>query len=108
MSWQATSATKSLPQKRRREILERDGYACQFCGEARPRWLRIDHKIPQVLGGDDGDDNLWVLCLWCNGKKGNRLLPLQLRFPVNQCGCCGTTGHRSIDCKGSYTWEANQ
>ena len=106
MSIKVMSAAKGLPQKRRREILERDGYACQLCGEARPRWLRIDHKIPQVLGGDDSDDNLWVLCLWCNGKKGSKTMPFQLRFHSGQCGRCGRYTHRSGDCEGSDTWKA--
>ena len=63
----ATNVTRS----QRARILERDGYKCQQCGsEDQPC---IDHIIPVSRGGDSSDDNLQVLCLPCNTKKGNKV-----------------------------------
>lgn len=54
----------------RRQILERDAYRCQECGG----WtnLSLDHIIPITKGGQNTADNLRVLCLSCNTRKGNR------------------------------------
>ena len=32
-----------------------------------------DHKIPRARGGADTDDNIQLLCNWCNSKKGHRM-----------------------------------
>jgi len=63
----ATGVTRSTKQR----ILERDDYKCQECGAT--DGLCIDHIIPASRGGDSSDDNLQVLCISCNTKKGNRL-----------------------------------
>lgn len=53
----------------RQEILERDGYLCQYCqGLANS----VDHIIPRSLGGDEDPDNLCASCKSCNSKKGAR------------------------------------
>ena len=55
----------------RRNILHRDGYACQYCG--RPRHdLTIDHVYPRSRGGADIWENVITSCTTCNVKKGNR------------------------------------
>jgi len=53
-------------------ILKRDNYRCQICGEnARDgSMLEIDHKIPKSEGGTSEDENLWTLCFKCNRGKG--------------------------------------
>jgi 5-methylcytosine-specific restriction endonuclease McrA len=54
----------------RRNILHRDGYACQYCGKKNE--LTIDHIIPRSRGGKDSWDNVAIACLRCNLNKGNR------------------------------------
>lgn len=63
----ATNITRT----QRARILERDDYTCQSCGSKDHPC--IDHIIPVSRGGDSSDDNLQVLCLPCNTKKGNKL-----------------------------------
>lgn len=38
------------------------------------RNFHIDHIVPKSLGGANTDDNLQLLCGWCNSKKGNRTM----------------------------------
>jgi len=56
----------------RRRILERDNYACQSCDSEDV--LEIDHVIPISRGGSSDDDNLQVLCAFCNRSKGAKTL----------------------------------
>lgn len=44
---------------------------CKFC-EVKDK-LTVDHIIPLSLGGTDESNNLQILCLSCNRKKGNNL-----------------------------------
>ncbi|MCS7000627.1 MAG: HNH endonuclease [Bacteroidota bacterium] len=64
-----------LPYKKvelsRRNILRRDGFACQYCG-TRSAPLTIDHVIPRSRGGNDTWENLVTACIPCNNRKGNR------------------------------------
>lgn len=55
----------------RRNILRRDGFACQYCG-TRSAPLTIDHVIPRSRGGGDTWENLVTACIPCNNRKGNR------------------------------------
>lgn len=63
----ATGVTRT----QRARILERDNFKCQHCGSLEHPC--IDHVLPVSRGGDSSDDNLQVLCLPCNTKKGNKL-----------------------------------
>jgi len=57
----------------RKNILVRDGHACQYCGrESSPGDLTIDHIIPKVQGGDHGWTNVVACCRSCNMRKGGR------------------------------------
>jgi len=62
----------------RKEIFQRDGYACKLCGasiEKEPNLLlEIDHIIPLAKGGLTTRNNLQVLCWRCNRKKGTKIL----------------------------------
>lgn len=53
------------------EILRRDDYRCQYCGQYTP-YLTIDHMIPRRLGGLHAWDNLVAACPSCNHRKGGR------------------------------------
>lgn len=38
--------------------------------------MEIDHIIPEALGGQTIEDNLWLACSLCNDIKGNRIAGL--------------------------------
>ena len=71
----------------RNEILERNGYTCQLCGNGpgdpdpfnagRKIRLHIDHVIPKSQGGTDKKDNLRVLCSICNQSRSNIQSPTE-------------------------------
>lgn len=61
----------SLPKRVRFQVLERDGFACRYCGAKAPRAvLHIDHVTPVAAGGGNGFDNLVTACRDCNLGKG--------------------------------------
>lgn len=57
------------------EIWERDGGACQLCGEpiTDPKQRSIDHIIPISRGGTHEPANVQLAHRVCNSRKGNRL-----------------------------------
>jgi 5-methylcytosine-specific restriction endonuclease McrA len=55
----------------KREILRRDDYTCQYCGQ-RTTVLTIDHVIPRHMGGKHTWENLAAACSLCNHRKGGR------------------------------------
>ncbi len=57
----------------KREVLRRDDYTCQYCGQRSP-YLTVDHVIPRHLGGRHAWDNLVAACPSCNHRKGGRTL----------------------------------
>lgn len=65
----ATSPT-SRWQQLRWEILERDDFTCQYCGQRAPNVpLQVDHRIPVADGGTDDKTNLATVCWSCNQGK---------------------------------------
>ncbi len=57
----------------RRNVLLRDSYRCQYCGEQfTPALLTLDHVIPLSQGGKTQWDNVVTACKACNIKKANR------------------------------------
>lgn len=54
----------------RRRILERDEYACTYCGAKEN--LTLDHVIPRSKGGGHDDFNLVTCCRSCNTSKGTK------------------------------------
>ncbi len=57
----------------KREVLRRDDYTCQYCGQ-RQFYLTIDHIIPRHLGGHHTWENLVAACPSCNHRKGGRTI----------------------------------
>ena len=67
---------------RRLAIYERDGWACQLCGDPIDRDAdpmvgglapSLDHIVPRSLGGGDDDDNLRMAHRDCNARRGARV-----------------------------------
>ncbi|OGO25167.1 MAG: HNH endonuclease [Chloroflexi bacterium RBG_16_52_11] len=64
----------------KREILRRDEFTCQYCGNHISN-LTIDHIVPRRLGGIHTWDNLVAACPPCNHRKGGRTLEqVQMRL----------------------------
>jgi 5-methylcytosine-specific restriction endonuclease McrA len=55
----------------RRNIMRRDHYRCQYCGNTSDE-LTTDHIIPRSKGGEESWENLITACTKCNNRKGSR------------------------------------
>ncbi|VVB80557.1 HNH endonuclease [uncultured archaeon] len=55
-----------MDQQARNKILERDKFCCQKCGFAEESELETHHITPQVLGGEEKEENLITLCSICH------------------------------------------
>lgn len=54
-------------------VLERDGFACHYCGRKPPTVeLLVDHVVPVADGGSNDIDNLVAACQECNSGKSDR------------------------------------
>ena len=51
-------------------VLERDGYACTYCGA--DKQLEGDHVVPLSRGGSNALVNLTTACRPCNLSKGSK------------------------------------
>lgn len=67
----ASLRTRAVSSQTRREVFERDGYVCAYCGSTED--LQIDHIYPWSKGGTHDLNNLQVLCRPCNIHKGARV-----------------------------------
>ena len=52
----------------RREVFQRDGYSCQYCGQ-RNSQMTLDHVVPRCKGGQHTWDNVVTACQRCNHRK---------------------------------------
>lgn len=59
---------RKWPKKQKNRIMNRDGRKCRICGCTDD--LTIDHVVPVSKGGSNRDNNLMILCLTCNQRKG--------------------------------------
>ncbi len=53
-----------------RQVLQRDGWRCQWCG--RRNQLQVHHLIPRSQQGDDVEANLITLCSRCHYAAHDR------------------------------------
>jgi 5-methylcytosine-specific restriction endonuclease McrA len=57
----------------RMNVLARDKFTCQYCGERPHRsLLNLDHVVPRALGGKTTWENVVCSCVECNRQKGGR------------------------------------
>ena len=57
----------------RKNILVRDGYKCQYCGEKLlSSESELEHVIPRAQGGASTWENLVAACRDCNARKADR------------------------------------
>lgn len=71
------------PRATRKDFHASNGWRCAYCcktvvpafteGQPQHRWATIDHIVPRISGGKDGD-NLTTACFSCNSEKGSRTL----------------------------------
>ena len=76
---------RSISDKLRRQILERNGSTCQVCGAGASEdsgcepgkkcRLQIDHVVPISQGGTDDEHNLRAVCVYYNKDKANLKQP---------------------------------
>lgn len=62
---------KPIPSSVRFFVLQRDGFACRYCGKgvSDGAILELDHVHPRSKGGPDTADNLIAACQGCNNGK---------------------------------------
>jgi DNA-binding CsgD family transcriptional regulator len=66
---------RPIPAQLRFRVLQRDNFACRYCGRRAPEVeLHVDHVVPRSQGGGDEEENLVASCLDCNVGKGGDLL----------------------------------
>jgi HNH endonuclease len=75
-------ASRSQKQKLKAEIKQRFGGTCAYCG-CTPRFLTLDHIVPQNQGGLNTRSNLAAVCQRCNRDKGSR--PLWQWWQASSC-----------------------
>ena len=61
--------TTPMTESRRKALIAGRGGACEICGaSASERVLQVHHKLPVLMGGDDREENLQVLCFACHHR----------------------------------------
>ncbi len=57
----------------RANVLWRDDYRCQYCGNVfNTEKLTLDHIMPKSRGGENSWENLVTACKKCNQRKGDK------------------------------------
>lgn len=104
----------------RYRVLERDAFACRYCGARPPNSvLVIDHVQPLAAGGTDFEDNLCAACEECNAGKSDSApiayTPLELmrimrangfRFQIRESdGALGTFWNKHQNREAMNFWR---
>lgn len=63
---------QSLTDQQKQIILERDGYACRYCG-SKSGPFEFDHVYPVSKGGETSINNIVTACQKCNSRKSNKV-----------------------------------
>lgn len=73
---EAVNGRERVPSGVRFQVLQRDGFRCQYCGrspvDSPSVRLHLDHRKPVARGGTNDPDNLVTACSICNLGKGAR------------------------------------
>lgn len=73
---EAVNGRQRIPSGVRFQVLQRDGFRCQYCGrspvDSPSVRLHLDHRLPVARGGTNDPDNLVTACSICNLGKGAR------------------------------------
>ena len=72
-------SSKYIPKALRLAVAEQAKHRCGYCltQEAVSGFeMEYDHLVPQALGGQTLEDNLWLACSYCNDAKNKRLVVL--------------------------------
>ena len=60
----------NLSKAKVRRVIERDKWACVYCGDpVNEKTARMDHVLAKSNGGSSKDENLVASCARCNGSK---------------------------------------
>jgi len=59
------------------EALHRCGY-CLTAQRISGAQMHVEHIVPLSYGGTSDEENLWLVCAWCNSYKGDRIHALDL------------------------------
>jgi hypothetical protein len=81
------SKRKPISQSLRFDVLEKDNFACQYCGAKATDdnvLLEIDHIVPVSQGGGNNIENLTTSCKKCNMGKGVKKLGAKKRLTLRQ------------------------
>src|SRR5688500_10671355 len=65
-----------VPAALRERVAAQAKHRCGYC-LANERYgfsVEIEHIVPRALGGDTVEENLWLACRDCNGRKGHRIV----------------------------------
>lgn len=65
------SKQRRRPRKKRRAVLERDGFQCVQCSMTDVEELTMDHIWPRSRRGCNCLENLQTMCVGCNQSKAN-------------------------------------
>jgi 5-methylcytosine-specific restriction endonuclease McrA len=67
----------------RRNVYQRDGYRCQYCGERKhARELSYDHVVPRSAGGRTIWTNIVAACRACNTRKDDQTCDEASMWPL--------------------------
>ncbi|HEV3155918.1 MAG TPA: HNH endonuclease [Candidatus Baltobacteraceae bacterium] len=67
----------------KKNVLLRDDFRCQYCGDKGERDLTVDHVIPRRAGGAATWENLVACCYRCNQRKRDRT-PSEAKMPLRR------------------------
>lgn len=68
----------------RQNILARDRWLCQYCGEkVETKDMTMDHVVPRAQGGRTEWENIVTCCEDCNAKKADRT-PAQAKMRLKK------------------------
>jgi len=65
--------TREIPRVTQFRVLKRENQICSDCGNAvKDEDIEFDHIIPWSKGGSSDENNIRLLCMKCNRKKGRK------------------------------------